>query len=518
MTVDATALGQLLADPDVTSVSEDGVVYPLLVDTVAITRASSAWAEGFRGAGQTIAVIDTGLDSTHPFFAGKVVAEACFSTPGSGSTTLCPNGQPQQLGPGAGINCPDFNLGCWHGTHVAGIAAGNYGYLTADSGGIAPAASVMPIQVFQNDCASGTCQLSAYYSDIMQALEHVYSERGNYAIAAANLSLGGTNFSSTCDNEAPGITSVIHSLRVADIATVISAGNAALTDAISFPGCISEAISVGSTTKQNGISTFSNSATFLNLLAPGSSITSSMPGGGYGYTSGTSMAAPHVAGAWATLKSAKPTATVSEVLAALASSGTPITDSRNGITKALIQVGDTAVHVGALGILLGRGASSGTEIIIDNAPAGISDGPGGRTFTGAWCTASPWNQFGADALSSCAEPGFATYRWVPTLPATGLWDVYVWWTAQPDQSAAAVVGVVGAEISVMKTFDQRTGGGQWVLHGRYRFNAGATGYVEVNNGQGRVSADAVRFVAVSDGTSSPLVTTTPVGKARKIKK
>src|SRR5688572_20090853 len=96
MTVDATALGQLLADPEVTSISEDGVIFPLLVDSVSIARASSAWAEGFRGAGQTIAVIDTGLDSTHPFFAGKVVAEACFSNPGAGSTTFCPNGQPQQ--------------------------------------------------------------------------------------------------------------------------------------------------------------------------------------------------------------------------------------------------------------------------------------------------------------------------------------------------------------------------------------------------------------------------------------
>src|SRR5687767_2495614 len=49
MTVDATALGQLLADPDVTSVSEDGVIFPLLVDTASITRANTAWAEGFRG-------------------------------------------------------------------------------------------------------------------------------------------------------------------------------------------------------------------------------------------------------------------------------------------------------------------------------------------------------------------------------------------------------------------------------------------------------------------------------------
>jgi hypothetical protein len=394
---------------------------------------------------------------------------------------------------------------------VAGIAAGNYGYLTADTGGIAPGASVMSIQVFQKDCASGTCQIYANYSDIMQALEHVYSQRNNYAIAAANLSLGGMDFTSTCDNEAPGVTSVIRSLRAANIASVISSGNSALPNAVSFPGCISEAISVGSTTKQNGISTFSNSASFLNLLAPGTSIASSMPGGGYGFTSGTSMASPHVAGAWATLKSAKPTATVSEVLAALTSSGTPITDSRNGITKPLIRIGDTAMDRGAVGVLLGRGDAPGAEIIIDNAPAGVSDAPGGRTFTGSWCTASQWNHFGEDALTSCPGEGGATYRWTPTLPTAGSWDVYVWWTAQPDQSANAVVEVVSASAAVAKTFDQRTGGGQWVLHGRYSFAAGATGYVEVNNGQGRVSADAVRFVAAGGAPTSQVVTA-PVAK------
>src|SRR5688572_7304431 len=359
MTVDAVVLGQLLADPDVTSISEDGIMFPLLVDTVAIARASSAWAEGFHGAGQTIAVIDSGLDSAHPFFAAKVVAEACFSNPGAGSTTLCPNGQPQQVGSGAGINCPDYNIGCWHGTHVAGIAAGNYGQLSETTGGMAPGARVMPIQVFQKDCSTGTCQLTAYYSDIMLSLEYVYSRRNSFSIAAANLSLGGMNFYGTCDSESPGITSVIQSLRAAHIATVISAGNAAMADAISFPACISEAVSVGSTTKQNAISPFSNSASFLSLLAPGSSIASSLPGGGYGYTSGTSMAAPHVAGAWATLKSAKPAATVSEVLAALTSAGMPITDSRNGIAKSLIQIGDSTTQLGALGVLLGRTGESG---------------------------------------------------------------------------------------------------------------------------------------------------------------
>lgn len=507
MTVDATALGALLADPDVTSVSEDGVLYPLLVQTAPLTRADSAWAEGFRGAGQTVAVLDSGLDVTHPFFAGKVVGEACFSNPGAGSTTLCPNGEPQQIGSGAGINCTDNSIGCWHGTHVAGIAAGNYGYMTATTGGMAPDASVMPIQVYQRDCSTGTCQLSAYYSDIMLSLEYVYSLRNSYSIAAANLSMGGANFTATCDNEAPGITSVIQSLRAANIATVIAAGNAALTNAISFPGCISQAISVGSTTKQSAISGFSNSASFLSLLAPGTSISSSMPGGGFASTDGTSMAAPHVAGAWATLKSAKPSATVPEVLAALTTGGKPITDPRNGVAKPLIQIGDSGTELGALGVLLGRAAPAGAEIIIDNAAAGVADASGGRTFTGTWCTAAPLNEFGAEALFNCAGAATATYRWTPTIPNGGTFDVYVWWSGQSYQSDYVPVTVVAADGAVTKFFNQSSGGGQWVRHGRYTFNAGAAGYVEVSNGgAGQVSADAVRFVPIVGAPPMPLVT------------
>jgi subtilisin len=508
MTVDATALGALLADPEVTSVSEDGLIYPLLADTIAITRATSAWADGFRGSGQTVAVIDSGLDTAHPFFAGKVVDEACFSNPDVGATTLCPNGQFQQFGPGAGVPCSEMNIGCWHGTHVAGIAVGNYGRMTETSGGVAPSANVMSIQVFQKDCSTGVCQLVSTYSDIMLSLEHVYSLRNGFSIAAVNISIGGLNFTGTCDNEAPGVTAVINSLRAASIATVIASGNAASPNAISFPGCISSAISVGSTTKESGISSYSNSASFLTLLAPGQSIASAVPGGSYGVTSGTSMAAPHVAGAWATLKSAKPSATVSEVLAALNSGGQAMTDPRNGVTTPLIHIGDTATEFGALGVLLGRNAAANAEIIIDNAGAGVTDASGGRTFTGAWCAAPAGNQFGSDALVNCAGSS-ATYRWTPTIPNSGAWDVYVWWSASSSLSSKASIKVVGADSTITRLFDQRTGGGQWVLHGRYNFNTGEAGYVQVSSGStNQVSADAVRFVAVPGAQLLPVVTVT----------
>ena len=92
---------------------------------------------------------------------------------------------------------------------------------------------------------------------------------------------------------------------------------------------------------------FSNSADFLALLAPGVSVESSVTGDGFGRKSGTSMAAPHVAGAWAVLKEAAPGAEVDQIEALLADTGVPIQDDRDGAgdrVKPRIQI-DAAIDL-----------------------------------------------------------------------------------------------------------------------------------------------------------------------------
>jgi len=172
------------------------------------------------------------------------------------------------------------------------------------------------------------------------ALEHVYTLRNTYAIAAANLSIGGGRFTTPCPNSP--LSDVANRLRSAGIATVIAAGNDGYTDALGFPACTPNAISVGATTKADAVASFYNSASFLTLWAPGVDILSSVPfsttPGGFTFVSGTSMAAPHVAGAWAVIKSKSPAASVDEALSAIQSTGRPITDPRNGITKRRIQL------------------------------------------------------------------------------------------------------------------------------------------------------------------------------------
>src|SRR5207249_2608471 len=98
--------------------------------------------------------------------------------------------------------------------------------------------------------------------------------------------------------------------------------------------------SVGATTKDDQVADFSNVAPFLSLFAPGVSIISSFAGGGFAIASGTSMAAPHVAGTWAVLKQAKPTANVDEILQALTGTGVMIEDTLagTGTTRPRIQV------------------------------------------------------------------------------------------------------------------------------------------------------------------------------------
>ncbi len=119
-------------------------------------------------------------------------------------------------------------------------------------------------------------------------------------------------------------------LLASNIATVIAAGNNAFDASVTYPACISSAFTVGSTTDADQLSSFTNRGTLLDVFAPGSSITSSIPGGGYGIKQGTSMAAPHVAGALAVFRQAHPNRPISQFMADLVGTGVPITYPSGG--------------------------------------------------------------------------------------------------------------------------------------------------------------------------------------------
>jgi subtilisin family serine protease len=353
--VEADALSTLATSTFyVRRVVGDEMYEPLLAQSVPLIGGNQAWAQGFDGTGTVVAILDTGVDKTHPFLANKVVSEACYSTNSINQTaSLCPNGQAEQTGPGTGVNCAIGGVSdlCWHGTHMAGIAAGNGAGAGVAFSGVAKGAQIISVQVFSRGISPSVCGgpppcLTTFISDIMRGLERVFLLRDQYPIAAVNVSVGGGLNGAPCD-ENPTYP-VITNLRSGGIATVAAAGNNGWTTLMSAPACVSTAVSVSSTTKGDVVSSFSNVASFLSLFAPGEPITSSYPGAQYHTDSGSSMATPHVTGAFAILKQAAPSASVSTLLSALQQTGVLITDTRDGgsVTKPRIRIAEALALVG----------------------------------------------------------------------------------------------------------------------------------------------------------------------------
>lgn len=381
MEVTRTQLGALQESGQFALVVEDKLSAPTLASSGAVIGVADAHALQARGTGTTIAILDTGVDRTHAFFGGRVVEGACYSSTvaSQGATSLCPGGASSATTLASGGACTG-SASCDHGTHVAGIAAGDGG--TFD--GVAPQANIMSVQVFSlftdspggpQNCANlgrpSPCVLT-YDSDQIRGLQRVNARREARNIVAANMSLGGGNNTGTCNGDVR--KPVIDQLWAAGVATVIASGNASQVNAVGAPGCISTAVTVGSTTDGDAISGFSNMSSTVDLLAPGSSINSSVPGGGFQSKNGTSMAAPQVAGAIAALVSLSPDTSIANIVNTLRTTGVNVTDGRTGgtITRRRINLAaaaeqlaprdDCISHNAASLSLVNRGGTGGWTI------------------------------------------------------------------------------------------------------------------------------------------------------------
>ncbi len=378
LTADEDELDRLRNTPGVTRISLNRAHRPTLTDAAADVEVPAVWATGVKGQGQTIAVFDSGIDATHPFFAGSVTTEACFSSDTSITVSLCPldgTRQPVTAGPGSAAPCavvdPSLSSSqrsrveaqCAHGTHVAGIAAGGPGGSAAAASGIAPAASIIAVQVFSYSPADKS--IVAMDADLLAAFDWLRSNAPP-SLAALNLSLGGPASPLGCTTDV--LRPSIVALTDAGVAVVAASGNAGSKTSIASPGCIPEAIAVGAvdTTSVGAgwtVPYFSSSGPGLDLLAPGVDVTSSFPGGRYGPNTGTSMATPFVTGAIALVRQARPTAPVGQSLLLLQRSGRNVTDLASGRSTPVIQVADALAGLAPFGAYDGASAGPGTVTV-----------------------------------------------------------------------------------------------------------------------------------------------------------
>ena len=228
-----------------------------------------------RGAGVTIAVVDTGVDATHPDLAGRLVTG--FNAIDGSSDSTDDNG---------------------HGTRMAGIASA-VGFNGVGVVGVAPEAAVMPVKSL-GATGSGT------YADIARGI--VYAV--DHGARVINLSLGGQVSSSTLSD------AVAYAIE-RGVVLVAAAGNFGV-QAPSYPAAYTDVIAVGATDEQDVRAAFSSYGAWLDLVAPGVDILTTNLGGGYADSSGTSPAAPFVSAAAALVLAINPALQPHQVASVLA--------------------------------------------------------------------------------------------------------------------------------------------------------------------------------------------------------
>lgn len=318
-TVSPAALAALEQSPEVASVALDSGGTAALAETVPRIGADVLHATyGLAGDGVTVAVIDTGVDLLHPDLAGAVVAEECFCTGG-----CCAGGGTRLSGPGAAFD------DAGHGTHVAGIVTSD-GIVAPP--GVAPGSEIVAIRALD---ATGFCCIS----DIAAALDWIITHRPD--VRVVNMSLATfARVEGDCGTHPvfQPLAAAIDTLTANGVSVVAASGNDNDSTRLPAPACVANTVAVGAVYDHDEVAWFPNSGSLLDLLAPGVDVLSTLAGGGVFSSNGTSMASPHVAGAAALLHQAHPAMSAGEILDALAGTGVPIPDARNGLVRPRIDV------------------------------------------------------------------------------------------------------------------------------------------------------------------------------------
>ena len=285
----SASYNNLMSQSEVEKVWLDKKVHALLNDSVPLVGAEWWWtATGNKGEGEEIAILDAGIDSSHP------ALDDLDDDPATNDPKVIVN-----------VNFSDdasFDDLYGHGTHCAGIAAGTAA--GSNYQGVAPGAQLWNVKVL-NQWGSG------YESWIISGINFAslgpdgVPETGDEA-DIISMSLGLLDYSDGTDPMSQAVNLAVDR----GVVVAVTAGNDGYWGpfTISSPGVAEKVITVGASDKADILADFSSIGPTVDLrvkpdiLAPGVDITSSVPGGGYESHSGTSMATPHVAGAAALLR------------------------------------------------------------------------------------------------------------------------------------------------------------------------------------------------------------------------
>ena len=304
-----------------------------------------------------VGVVDTGVDYNHSDLAANVwTAQTTYQIIVGGSTYLCPPGN-------HGFNfitlsCDPFDDNM-HGTHVSGTI-GAVGNNRNGVTGVNWATSILALK-FLDQTGTGT---TADAISAIEAAVHLQSQGVNIRIL--NNSWGVAAYSAT-------LLQAVNDANTSNILFVAAAGNDGSSNdsgSPEYPASFSapNVISVAATDNQDSLASFSNyGAGSVHLGAPGVDVESTVPGSGYAYLSGTSMASPHVAGTAALVLSACSLNTA-QLRAAILNSVDPI--------PSLIGKTATGGRVNAFNALVYCGAASAPHFSLTASPAAITIAPG----------------------------------------------------------------------------------------------------------------------------------------------
>jgi subtilisin family serine protease len=312
--------------------------HPLLDRTPQLIGAPTLWGPTLATAGQgmKIGIIDDGIDQTHPFFApagyayppGFPKGQTAYTTPKVIVARAFP--PPHANHKNAGL---PFDPGqSDHGIHVAGIAAGNNGTLTRMGfrlSGIAPRAYLGNYKAMTMPSPFG---LNGNAPELAAAVEAAVRD----GMDVINLSLGEVEIEPSRDP----VVKALDAAADAGVISTVAAGNdfgEFGLGSITSPATASKAIAVAASSGGHGSDNVDVIADFSSagptpysfrfkpdMTAPGEDVLSAVPGGGFAENSGTSMAAPHVAGAAALLRQRHPNWTPAQVKSALVLTGAPV--------------------------------------------------------------------------------------------------------------------------------------------------------------------------------------------------